>query len=139
MESCNSQKCEFPTANPYRFALEEVSYYFPPKVLWRSFFTAAVAAVTLKALNPHGTGKLVLLETTFSTEWQMKDIPIFVFIGIFGGLYGAIFNNLNMLWSRSFRKLRLISEHPVLEVVMICLLTSLICCKQFSARLVYCQ
>ena len=55
------------------FSLEEVSYYFPPKVMWRrcvgprlsftaeiSFWCAAVAAITLKGLNPFGNGSLVL-------------------------------------------------------------------------------
>lgn len=55
------------------FSLEEVSYYFPPKVMWRrwvifgcamltpSFWCAAVAAITLKTLNPFGNGTLVLV------------------------------------------------------------------------------
>ena len=37
------------------FSLEEVSYFFPPKVMWRSFFCAMIAAVTLKLMNPFGT------------------------------------------------------------------------------------
>lgn len=36
------------------FSLEEVSYFFPPKVMWRSFFCAMIAAITLKVLNPFG-------------------------------------------------------------------------------------
>ena len=36
------------------FSLEEVSYFFPPKVMWRSFFCAMIAAITLKFLNPFG-------------------------------------------------------------------------------------
>lgn len=43
------------------FSLEEVSYYFPPKVMWRSFWCAAVATITLKALNPFGNGSIVLV------------------------------------------------------------------------------
>ena len=43
------------------FSLEEVSYYFPPKVMWRSFWCAAVAAITLRSLNPFGNGSLVLV------------------------------------------------------------------------------
>jgi len=43
------------------FSLEEVSYYFPPKVMWRSFWCAAVAAITLKGLNPFGNNSLVLV------------------------------------------------------------------------------
>ena len=30
------------------FSLEEVSYYFPPKTMWRAFFCAVTAAMTLK-------------------------------------------------------------------------------------------
>lgn len=30
------------------FSLEEVSYYFPSKTMWRSFFCALTAAFTLK-------------------------------------------------------------------------------------------
>jgi len=40
------------------FSLEEVSTFFPPKVLWRSFWAAMVATATLKAMNPFGTGKV---------------------------------------------------------------------------------
>ena len=34
------------------FSLEEVSYYFPLKTLWRSFFCALVAAFVLRSINP---------------------------------------------------------------------------------------
>lgn len=65
------------------FSLEEVSYFFPPKVMWRrydkptpckwfkiltlvsSFFCAMIAAITLKLLDPFGTGKLVLFQVTY--------------------------------------------------------------------------
>ena len=66
------------------FSLEEVSYFFPAKVMWRrcvtlneaqglrieqslthSFFCAMVAAVTLKFLDPFGSGKLVLFQVTY--------------------------------------------------------------------------
>lgn len=30
------------------FSLEEASYYFPGKTMWRSFFCALTAAITLK-------------------------------------------------------------------------------------------
>ena len=43
------------------FSLEEVSYYFPPKVMWRSFWCATVAAITLKSLDPFGNGSIVMV------------------------------------------------------------------------------
>lgn len=36
------------------FGLEEVSYYFPPKTLFRTFFCCITAALGLKFLNPYG-------------------------------------------------------------------------------------
>lgn len=49
------------------FSLEEVSYYFPPKVMWRSFFCAMIAAVTLKFLNPFGEFCTLAEWSCFST------------------------------------------------------------------------
>ena len=34
------------------FSLEEISYYFPLKTLWRSFLCALAATFTLKLVNP---------------------------------------------------------------------------------------
>lgn len=111
------------------FALEEVSYYFPPKVMARSFFTAAVAAVTLKMLNPLGTGKLILLETDFGTTWHVAQLPFFIAIGVLGGLYGAMFCYLNIAWAKSFRRTTLVVNSPIIECAMICLLTTIVSCK----------
>lgn len=53
------------------FSLEEVSYFFPAKVLWRSFFCAMIAAATLRFLDPFGTGKLVLFQVTYDKVCQL--------------------------------------------------------------------
>uniref|UniRef100_A0A8C2X8L8 Chloride channel protein n=2 Tax=Cyclopterus lumpus TaxID=8103 RepID=A0A8C2X8L8_CYCLU len=53
------------------FSLEEVSYYFPLKTLWRSFFAALVAAFTLRAINPFGNSRLVLFYVEYHTPWYM--------------------------------------------------------------------
>merc|ERR1719391_1676523 len=42
------------------FSLEEVSYYFPLKTLWRSFFCALVAAFVLQSINPFGNEQAVM-------------------------------------------------------------------------------
>jgi chloride channel 3/4/5 len=73
------------------FALEEVSYYFPLKTMWRSFYCAMIAAVTLRLTNPFGTGKMVRFEVTSQSFWTVPDILPFTLLGIFGGLYGAMF------------------------------------------------
>ena len=70
--------------------------------MWRSFFCALVATVTLsvriqsltretnsklnplQAMNPFRTGKLVLFQVTYDREWHFFEIIFFVIIGIFG-------------------------------------------------------
>ncbi|EMR11796.1 hypothetical protein PNEG_00222 [Pneumocystis murina B123] len=108
------------------FSLEEVSYFFPSKTMWRSFFCAMVAAITLKILNPYGTGKVVLLETHYSHEWHSLELFIFLFLGLFGGLYGSLFCKLNIHWAKTFRRLSFIKKHPIFEVFIVTLFTAII-------------
>ena len=101
------------------FSLEEVSYFFPPKVMWRrygslldllsahsdtafhSFFCAMIAAITLRLLDPFGTGKLVLFQVTYEKvqlnhcivmtkpdilfqDWHAYELLPFLLLGVFG-------------------------------------------------------
>ncbi|KAJ6586988.1 chloride channel [Mycena vulgaris] len=106
------------------FSLEEVSYYFPPKVMWRSFFCAMIAAITLKILDPFGTGKLVLFQVTYDKDWHAFELLPFLLLGVFGGVYGAYFSKLNYLWSRDVRNTTWLKSHPIAEVMLITLITS---------------
>uniref|UniRef100_A0A8C3E4L0 Chloride channel protein n=1 Tax=Corvus moneduloides TaxID=1196302 RepID=A0A8C3E4L0_CORMO len=56
------------------FSLEEVSYYFPLKTLWRSFFAALVAAFTLRSINPFGNSRLVLFYVEYHTPWSTSEL-----------------------------------------------------------------
>uniref|UniRef100_A0A3P8ZZV7 Chloride channel protein n=1 Tax=Esox lucius TaxID=8010 RepID=A0A3P8ZZV7_ESOLU len=79
-----------------KYAAAGVSYYFPLKTLWRSFFAALVAAFTLRSINPFGNSRLVLFYVEFHTPWHMVELVPFVLLGIFGGLWGAIFIRANI-------------------------------------------
>ncbi|KAK0484376.1 chloride channel [Armillaria luteobubalina] len=109
------------------FSLEEVSYFFPPKVMWRSFFCAMIAAITLKMLDPFGTGKLVLFQVTYDRDWHAYELFPFVLLGVFGGIYGAYFSKLNYRWSRHVRNGTWLKTHPVAEVLLVTLLTTVLC------------
>ncbi|CAE7227768.1 unnamed protein product [Rhizoctonia solani] len=109
------------------FSLEEVSYFFPPKVMWRSFFCAMVAAATLKFLDPFGTGKIVLFQVTYDRDWHAYELGLFLILGVFGGVYGAYFSKLNYRWSRHVRGGTWLKTHPMAEVAMVTLLTTLLC------------
>jgi chloride channel 3/4/5 len=108
------------------FSYEEISTYFPRKVLWRAFVCSLFAAITLKALNPTGTGKLVLFETSYGTSYKAVHYVVFVILGIAGGLFGGIFCKANFLWSKTFRKYNIIKNHPVFEVFLVVLATALL-------------
>lgn len=102
------------------FSLEQLSYYFPDKTMWQSFVCAMVAAVTLQALNPFHTGKIVLYQVTYSEAWHSFEIVPFVLLGVIGGIYGGLFIKLNMLIAR-LRKSQSypLRDRPLLEVLIV--------------------
>ncbi|KGO39692.1 Cystathionine beta-synthase, core [Penicillium expansum] len=108
------------------FSLEEVSYYFPPKTLFRTFFCCIAATLSLKFLNPYGTGKIVLFEVRYLSDWQIFEIFIFILLGIMGGAAGALFIKASNLWARSFRRIPAIKRWPMLEVFLVALVTGII-------------
>ncbi|KAG6911122.1 hypothetical protein DXG01_003862 [Tephrocybe rancida] len=109
------------------FSLEEVSYFFPPKVMWRSFFCAMIAAITLKVLDPFGTGKLVLFQVTYGMDWHAYELFPFLLLGVFGGVYGAYFSKLNYSWSKHVRNKTWMKSHPIAEVLLITAITTGLC------------
>ncbi|EPS29416.1 hypothetical protein PDE_04365 [Penicillium oxalicum 114-2] len=108
------------------FSLEEVSYYFPPKTLFRTFFCCIAAALSLKFLNPYGTGKIVLFQVRYSTDWEIFEIIIFMFLGVLGGALGALFIKASSWWARTFRRIDAIKRWPMLEVFLVALLTGVV-------------
>merc|ERR1719225_2049256 len=56
------------------FSLEEVSCYFPLKTLWRSFFSALVAAFVLQSINPFGNEHSVLFYVEYNQPWIFFEL-----------------------------------------------------------------
>ena len=106
------------------FSLEEVSYYFPPKTLFRTFFCCIAAALSLKFLNPYGTGKIVLFQVVYDSDWQLFELVVFIVIGMLGGALGALFIKASHWWAWTFRKIPAIKEHPVVEVLLVAMITA---------------
>ncbi|KAL9083773.1 MAG: hypothetical protein Q9165_008383 [Trypethelium subeluteriae] len=107
------------------FSLEEVSYYFPPKTLFRTFFCCIIAALSLKFLDPYGTQKIVLFEVRYLTDWQAFEMTAFILIGILGGAMGALFIKASRFWAQTFRRIPAIKQMPLLEVTLVALVTGL--------------
>lgn len=107
------------------FGLEEVSYFFPAKTLFRTFFCCIVAALSLKFLNPYGTHKIVMFEVRYLIDWEYFEIGTFIFVGMIGGAVGALFIKASKHWAQSFRRINVIKKHPLLEVFLVAMTTGL--------------
>lgn len=93
--------------------------------MWQSFVCAMVAAVSLQALNPFRTGKLVLYQVTYHTGWHGFELVPFAILGILGGLYGGLFIKLNKRIAE-WRRNSVFNKNTVLEVILITFITALI-------------
>ena len=108
------------------YLLMHFSYYFPPKTLFRTFFCCIAASLSLKFLNPYGTGKIVIFEVRYLTDWRFFEIFVFVLLGVLGGALGALFIKASAFWARTFRRIPIIRKWPVLEVALVAFVTGLI-------------
>ena len=64
--------------------LEEVSYYFPLKTMWRSFFCAMIGAFVVRSINPYGNGHDVQFSIDYKAPWSSFELIPFILLGILG-------------------------------------------------------
>ena len=115
----------YPILGGVLFSLEEVSYYFPLKTLWRSFFCAMIASLIVKILSPFENQHLGLFYVGNKYRWFYFEMIPFFLLGVLGGLFGALFIKLNLAWCRIRKKTRL-GRYPVTEVILVALVTLLV-------------
>ncbi|KAK6202489.1 putative voltage-gated chloride channel [Scheffersomyces amazonensis] len=123
------------------FILEEINHYLPSHQLFQIFFCAIISTLFLKFLNPYGTGKTVLFELQYTSDWNPIELLFFIGLGMAGGIFGALFVKFVGWWPTKFRQLKYIKNHPLVEVFCISLLTGLVTfwnryTKQASSELV---
>lgn len=125
------------------FGLEEITYiYNPAKTLFRTFFCCIIAALSLKFLNPYGTHKIVMFQVQYAVDWEYFELFTFVLVGILGGVLGALFIKASRYWAKNFRKIVVIKHYPIVEVILVALVTGVIgywnlLAKQPVAKLLY--
>ena len=108
------------------FSLEEVAYFFPAKTLFRTFFCCICAALTLKFLNPYGNSKIVIFEVRYLIDWEFFELAAFILVGIIFGAVGALFIKASKTWAQSFRKIPVIKKQPLVEVMLVALITGIV-------------
>ena len=80
----------------------------------------------MKILNPYGTHKTVLFEVNYTADWKYFETVVFILLGIAGGTVGALFVKTSRLWEKSFRRVPIIRQTPLLETALVGLLTGLL-------------
>lgn len=108
------------------FSLEEVAYFFPAKTLFRTFFCCICAALTLKFLNPYGNNKIVIFEVRYLIDWEFFELATFILVGLIFGAVGALFIKASKSWAQSFRKIPIIRRQPLVEVMLVALITGIV-------------
>ncbi|KAL5112652.1 H Cl exchange transporter 3 [Taenia crassiceps] len=107
------------------FSLEEASYYFPMKTMFRSFFCAMVSANLVRMINPYGDEHLVMFQIDYKAQWHIAELIPFAMLGIMGGIFGTLFNRSNLFICR-LRKTTWLGKYPVREVLSITLVTAVL-------------
>lgn len=93
--------------------------------MWQSFVCAMTAAVSLQALDPLRSGKLVLYQTKYTKDWHNFEILPYAMLGVLGGIYGGLFIKTNMAINR-WKKSATWLPKPIIQVLAVALLTALI-------------
>lgn len=108
------------------FGLEEISSVtdFNASTLWKSYYVALIAVTTLKCIDPFRNGKIILFNVTYDKNWKVLEIPVFILLGIFGGLYGKYVSKWNINYVH-FRK-QYLKNWPVQEVMVLAFITALL-------------
>jgi chloride channel 7 len=89
------------------FSLEEGSSFWNQGLTWRIFFCSMVSAFTLNAVlsTYHGQAGQMAFDGLLNfgkfkdLPFAFLELPIFVCMGIVGGLSGALFNQMNYFLS----------------------------------------
>jgi chloride channel 3/4/5 len=95
--------------------------------MYRSFVAAIISALIITYLDPFSTGKLVQFAMkNYNHGYHWFELIPFTLIGILGGIAGVIFIKLNIMMI-SYRKTnRWLRLHPILDITIIILITSII-------------
>ncbi|VDL94110.1 unnamed protein product [Schistocephalus solidus] len=113
------------------FSLEEASYYFPMKTMFRSFFCAMVSANLVRMINPYGDEHQVMFQVDYKAQWHIAELIPFAVLGMLGGIFGTLFNRSNLYMCR-LRKTTWLGKYPAREVFVVTLVTAI-----FSFPLTY--
>ena len=65
----------------------------------------------------------MLFQVAYDRDWHIFELPIFVFLGLFGGFYGVAFIKLNILLTKARKTSQ---YHALFHVLLVAVASSLI-------------
>lgn len=65
----------------------------------------------------------MIFEVRYFNDWVFFEIFVFILLGVLGGAAGAIFIKASRIWATTFRRIPVIKKYPLLEVVLVALVT----------------
>ncbi|XP_058192974.1 chloride channel protein CLC-d isoform X2 [Rhododendron vialii] len=120
------------------FALEEVTSWWRSQLMWRVFFTSAIVAVVVRIAmgwcksgkcGHFGSGGFIIWDISGGQEdYSFEELLPMAFIGVIGGLLGALFNQLTRYityWRRNYLHKKG-NRFKIIEVCLISVITSVI-------------
>lgn len=114
------------------FSLEEGASFWNQALAWRIFFASMVSTFTLNVIQSYIKGipwdlsypGLFNFGSFDTTSYSAFEIPIFILMGVLGGLFGALFNQLNYILTKFRRRYINKSRDRVLEAMIVAIITA---------------
>jgi chloride channel 3/4/5 len=105
------------------FALEEISSFYNFKAMLQSLVAGVVAVLVQSRIDLWHTGRIVQFSINYRHTWHFFELPAFALIGVFCGLAGSLFNEINIRIIR-WRKAN-IKQWRVTEVAVVMFVTAI--------------
>ncbi|XP_070162948.1 H(+)/Cl(-) exchange transporter 7 [Polyergus mexicanus] len=114
------------------FSIEEGTSFFNQSLTWRTFFASMITTFTLNVVLSTYHGHLgdlsypglLNLGKFESIPYQIYEIPLFMIMGTFGGLLGALWNHVN--YKITCFRLRFVTQKwlKVIEALLVAILSA---------------
>ncbi|XP_057310873.1 H(+)/Cl(-) exchange transporter 7-like [Hydractinia symbiolongicarpus] len=118
------------------FSLEEGSSFWNQALTWRMFFSSMISSFTLNVLLSIYNGQAgnlgypgLINFGQFSGSYQGYELPLFMMMGVLGGLFGALFNAINH--HLTIYRMRFVKNRP-LRVIESLIVATMSSCVAFS-------
>ena len=118
----------------FAYEISRPSTFWSFGLMWKIFFCSSISTFVLNILNSLKEGKgilvinagLIKFGTFNENPYKISDIPSFIFLGVLGGILGAVFIFVNYRISVLRKKFLTTKIKKILEVLCLAFLTAVV-------------